>query len=92
MVKFSLLQIWVQGGEEQVTLIPVFESQLVVAVMLHSFLSRAQNEKFSRRVVSPWTRNYGDNPIFSRSANRKLSIQVFIILLNSRWSSTPKNL
>ena len=71
-------------GEEQVKLIQVFESQLVVAVVLHSFISRAQNEKFSRRVVSIWTRNYADNPIFSRSAYRKLSIQVFIILLNSR--------
>ena len=71
-------------GEEQVKLIPVFESQLVVAVMLHSFLSRAKIEKFLRRVVSLWTRNYADNPIFSHSADRKLSIQVFIILLNSR--------
>ena len=79
-------------GEEQGTLILVFESQLVVAVVLYSILSRAQNEKFSRRVVSLWTQNYGDNPIFSRSADHKLSIQVFIILLNSRWSWTPKNL
>ena len=71
-------------GEDQVRLIQVFESQLVVAVVLHSFISRAQNEKFSRSVVSIWTRNYADNPIFSRSADRKLSIQVFIILLDSR--------
>ena len=71
-------------GEEQVTAKPVFESRLVVAVVLHSFLSRAQNEKFSRRVVSLWTRNHADNHIFSRSADRKLSIQVFILLLNSR--------